>query len=133
MTTQTIIDNPHVKLFYETDTKIVHHRFAATIHGDYLMESMNKGVELLKQHKATKWLSDNRAINGHSEKETEWINNVWLPSAINAGWKAWALVVPDSFLARINMNEFVKSFYDKGVRIMVFTDWDEAMNWLKSL
>lgn len=130
MSTITVIDNEHLKLFYHEDTKIVHHIYAATIGGDFLKEGLNRGVDLLLEHGAQKWLSDNRDIEGHTDEETEWINTHWLPSAIDAGWKYWSLVVPHSVMARLNMNTFVRSFYDMGVRVMVFLDPDEAMEWL---
>lgn len=130
MATQTIIDNKYVTLQYHDHLGIVHHVYKPNIGGDYLKEALNTGTELLRKHRATKWLSDNRAIEGHSEKETEWVNTEWLPKTINAGWKYWALVVPQNVMGQMNMNEFVQSFYDMGVRIMVFTDPNEAMDWL---
>jgi hypothetical protein len=130
MIPQTIIDNAHVKLFYHPDTKIIHHQYEVTIGGDYLKEALNTGIELLKQHQATKWLSDNHLIHAHTDEETEWINTVWLPNAVNAGWKFWALVIPEGVVARMNMNEFVQAFYEMGIRVMVFTDVNQAMHWL---
>jgi len=131
MSTITVIDNQHVKLFYHPDTKIVHHIYQSTIGGTYLKEELNKGIELLKQYNAVKWLSDNRQIEGHTEEETEWINTDWLPRAIAAGWQYWALVVPRATMGRMNMNEFVESFHEMGVRVMVFTEPDAALLWLQ--
>ncbi|HRF94498.1 MAG TPA: hypothetical protein PLZ51_04870, partial [Aggregatilineales bacterium] len=110
MSTITIIDNPHVKLFYHQDTKIVHHIYGPTIGGDFLQEELNAGVDLLKKYGAIKWLSDNRELEEHTREDTDWINNDWLPRAIATGWKYWALVVPNSFMARVNMIEFTESF-----------------------
>jgi hypothetical protein len=92
---------------------------------------LDRGVELLKEHGATKWLSDNRAMEPHNKADGEWVNTNWLPRAIAAGWKFWALVVPDSTMARMNMSQFVEEFYNHGVRVMVFIDIDEAMHWLE--
>jgi hypothetical protein len=54
----------------------------------------------------------------------------WFPRAKAAGWKFWALVVPPDVMARLNLNEFVKSYFEQGLRIMVFTEPGEAMAWL---
>lgn len=78
-----------------------------------------------------KWLSDNRDIAAHSEADTQWINTDWLPRAVAAGWKYWALVVPHDMLARMNMSEFTESFFNMGVRCQVFTDVNEAQAWLE--
>ncbi len=127
----TVLDSPHLSLYYHADKKIVHHRFHRLLDSKHLREGLNRGVALLREHGANKWLSDNREINAHSPEDTEWINTHWLPSAIAQGWKYWALVVPDDFMARLNMSEFVDSFYAQGVRVMVFVDPDEAMRWLE--
>lgn len=133
MATITVIDSPHARLSFDIDKKIVHHRLHKTIDSQTLRAVLDGGIELIKTHNATKWLSDNRAINAHSEEDTRWINKNWLPRVIAAGWKYWALVVPDDFIARINMVEFVDSFYSQGVRVMVFTDINEAWQWLEGV
>jgi hypothetical protein len=133
MSSQLVLDNPHVKLYYHSDTQIVHHIYYPSIGGEPLKKALNTGVRLLKEHGAVKWLSDNSRIDSVTDEETRWINTHWLPSAMAAGWKYWALVVPQSTKARMNMNEFVTEFYEQGVRVMVFTDADEAMTWLKNV
>jgi hypothetical protein len=130
MSVVTVLDDKYASLYYHPDTRIVHHRFHKELDSEHLRKLLSRGTELLREHGAFKWLSDNRAINAHSPEDTLWINAEWLPRAVEAGWKFWALVVPDDFIARINMKEFVDSFYEMGVRIMVFVDPDEAMNWL---
>lgn len=131
--TFTVIDNSHARLVYHNDTKIVHHTLYKSLDSATLKEVLNKGIDLLRQHQAVKWLSDNRAIDPHSEEDGNWINNDWLPRVIAAGWKYWALVVPDDVRARMNMGDFVNSFFERGVRIMVFSDFDEAMTWLENV
>jgi SpoU rRNA methylase family enzyme len=43
------------------------------------------------------------------------------------------LVVPYDVTARSNMATVVQSFYDRGVRIMLFTDVDDALYWLEKV
>lgn len=130
MSTISVIDNEYASLSFDTDMKFVYHCFHSQLDSTNLRAVLNGGIDLLKKYNATKWLSDNREIGPHSEEDTLWINDHWLPAAVAAGWKYWALVVPNSFVARVNMSEFVDSFYAKGIRIMVFTNYDEAWNWL---
>ena len=133
MSTITIIDNQHARLIYDDEKRIVHHQFHSTLDSETLRAVLQNGIDMLKKHKAVKWLSDNRAIGPHSEEDTRWINEYWLPTAVAAGWKYWALVVPDDFMGRINMAEFINSFHERGVRIMVFTKLDEAQHWLENV
>ncbi|MEO1162273.1 MAG: hypothetical protein AAFV98_00695 [Chloroflexota bacterium] len=128
-----LIDNQYVTLQYHEDTKIVHHIYHHGIAGDYLKNALMRGTEALKKHNAVKWLSDNRAIDGVTDEESAWINDVWLPHTMKAGWKFWALVVPEKAHPRINMVQFVTNFANQGVLVRVFTDDAPAMQWLKSL
>ncbi len=77
--------------------------------------------------------SDNHLFNDLPQEDNDWIGSVWLPKAIEAGWKYWALVVPEAEAGRMNMVQFVTNFANMGVETRVFTDPDQAMEWLVSL
>lgn len=131
MSTIVVLNSEYASLYFHTETKIVHHKFYSLLDSAHLREILNEGTKLLGKYGAVKWLSDNRDIEAHSPEDTEWINTHWLPAAVEAGWKYWALVVPHDVAARMNMAEFVESFYNMGVRVMVFVDVDDAMHWLE--
>ena len=128
---EIIFDNQYIWMGYHTDTQIIHHHYFPQLNSHYLRAGLDTGVEVMIEHGATKWLSDNREADAHSPEDTEWINTDWLPRAVGAGWRYWALVVPQHTLALMNMAEFVQTFYDFGVWVSVFTDPDEAMDWLQ--
>ncbi|PJF32355.1 MAG: hypothetical protein CUN51_01620 [Candidatus Thermofonsia Clade 1 bacterium] len=130
MSTITIIDNQYVTLWFHEDTGIVHHVYRHGIGGDYLKEALMRGTDYLIERKAFKWLSDNRDIEGVTDEESQWIDTVWLPRTMEAGWKYWALVVPESVMGRMNMIQFIESFANHDVMVRVFTDPDKAMDWL---
>jgi hypothetical protein len=133
MTRTTLIDNDFITLYFHEDDQIIHHVYKNGIHGDYLKDGLNAGTDKLIETGAVKWLSDNRAIEGVTNEESAWINEVWLPRTIEAGWKFWALVVPENVMGQMNMIQFVNSFAEKGVKVMVFTDDDNAMTWLTGI
>jgi hypothetical protein len=116
---------------YHPEEKIVHHTFHQTIGGQEFRQILTTGIELMKKHEATKWLSDDRENSVLSPEDSEWAMKEWFPNAKNAGWKFWALVVPTDILARMNLKQFVDDYHQQGLRIMVFTDPDQAMEWLK--
>lgn len=131
MSTITVIDNEYATLMYYPDQKIVRHKFHKPIGGTTFRNIVDSGIALLQEHQAKKWLSDDRANSVFSDEDNAWIYNDWLPRAVQAGWKHWALIVPESTAARMNMKELVESFYERGVQIMVFTDPEEGMRWLE--
>ena len=131
--TQEILHNDHATLYYHEDEKIVHHVFHQPIGGDDFRSVLTHGVDLMAENEATKWLSDDRKNSGVNEEDTQWVHETWFDSAKEAGWKYWALVVPEEVSGRMNMTQFVDMIYEAGIRVMVFSDPDEAMDWLKRL
>ena len=125
-----IIQNEYADLVYHSDTKIVHHTFHQPIGGQHFREVLNTGAKTLEKYKAIKWLSDDRGNSALSPEDTEWSKSDWFPRSIQAGWKYWALVVPNDLLARLNLKEFVDSYFEQGLRIGVFSEPEEAMKWL---
>ena len=130
MATQHLLSNECLEMFYYEETKIIHHIYTDKIGGECLREQLNLGVDLMQRYGAVKWLSDNSAIDGHAEADLKWTEEDWLPRAVAAGWKYWALVVPENLHARMDMWQVTRMFHDHGVHQNVFTDPDEAMAWL---
>src|SRR5689334_22710931 len=97
--TVKIFDNPFIWMVYHSDTKIIHHHYYPSLNSHYLRAGLDTGIEVMQEEGAIKWLSDNRDVEPHSPEDSEWVNNDWLPRAIAAGWKYWALVVPSSTIA----------------------------------
>jgi hypothetical protein len=133
VSTSTVIDNEYATLRYHPGSKIVHHTFHQPTSGAAFREIVNTGVELLRVHKATKWLSDDRLNFALPEDDTAWGKINWFPQALEAGWKYWALVVPADIRARLNLKEFVEAFSLQGLRIMVFTTPEQGLAWLSSV
>jgi hypothetical protein len=129
----TVIDNEYATLMYYPDTQIVHHVFHKPISGPHFRAILNGGAALLKEHGACKWLSDDRNNTALSDEDTVWSKTDWFPRASAAGWKFWALVVPPDLMAQMNLKEFIDTYYELGLRSMVFTEPMEAMKWLEGV
>jgi len=128
--TITLIENKYATLVHQPDTKIVYHTFHQPIGGEEFRNILNTGAETMEKYKATKWLSDDRENSALSPEDTEWSKSNWFPRALKAGWKYWALVVPQDIMAQLNLKEFIDLYFEQGLRIMVFTKPEEAMEWL---
>ena len=129
----TIVQNEFATLKYYPDDKIVHHVFHQPISGNEFRSVLNTGAETLAKYGGSKWLSDDRKNMALPDEDTQWSVSDWFPRAVKSGWKYWALVVPPDFLARLNLREFVEQYFEQGLRIMVFTEPDEALEWLREV
>ncbi len=128
-----ILDNNQVTLKYEKENDLLHDVYKADITFETIQTSLNKGLDLIKAHDIHKWLTDTRAIGGFGKDGAAWVINEWAPGAVEAGWKYWALVVPESMEGRAAMMQFMGTFAEKGVNVRVFTSEPPAREWLADL
>lgn len=112
---------------------IVHHTFHKPIGGDAFRSVLLTGVDLLREHGDSKWLSDDRGNGALAPEDTEWSFTAWFPQAKEAGWKFWALVVPEDMMARMNLKQIIEHYSERRVRIMVFTSLEQALPWLENI
>ena len=129
-TVQVLIESDAVSLRYYPKTKIVHHELRQFVHGDQFRNVLEKGLEVFIQNRAHKWLSDDRGNGPLKPADAEWALGDWAPRVMAAGWKFWAVVLPEKVLGQMNMKRFIAMYAEKGVTAEAFTDPAEAMKWL---
>ena len=129
----TVLDNEFVTMWYYPEDKIVHHQFHQFMFGQPFRDALMTGADLFEKNGAKKWLSDDRANSALPQEDTDWSNQNWLPRVIKAGWKYWALILPEKAVGQMNMQRFMKQFADFGVTARVFANPDEALVWLKTV
>ena len=132
MEKETVLDNPDITVWYYPDKKIVHHQFHQFATGKNLQDGLNKGAETLEKNRANKWLSDDRKNTAIGKEDMEWTKTVWRPRVIEAGWKYWALVLPEKTVGQMAMKRIVQEYADTGVTVRIFSDPEEAMKWLEA-
>ena len=62
----------------------------------------------------------------------EWFAE-WQPRTMKAGWKYWATIVPESLAAAGTLMPIMEELYNLGLRMMVFTDMEQAIAWLDKM
>jgi hypothetical protein len=126
-----IIESDAVSLRYYPHTKIVHHELRRFVHGEEFRQVLEKGLEVFKQRGACKWLSDDRGNGALKPTDAEWALNDWAPRVMAAGWKFWAVVMPEKVIGQMNMKRWIATYSEQGVTAMAFSDPVEAMTWLE--
>jgi hypothetical protein len=127
----TILDNEYVTVWYHPEKKIVHHQFHKFLYGEPLREALTEGTNALKEYGAQKWLSDDRQNSALPAEDMEWATTEWFPKTKAAGWKYWAIVLPEKVVGQLNMKRIAKNHTEQGVITEFFTKPDEAMAWLE--
>jgi hypothetical protein len=129
---EIILDSEVARLWYDPRYKIVHHEFRSFVHGRPFREVLEKGLELFKARGACKWLSDDRGNGPITATDTEWALHDWAPRVMAAGWKYWAVVLPEKVLGQMNMRRWIETYSKLGVVAQAFSDPEEATTWLRA-
>lgn len=132
MTLISVMENDWMTLQYEDQDRYIHHTVLKPVSGEPLRVVLNLGAEWLAKNQATKWLSDDRKNHALPEEDIIYGLQDWGPRAAAVGWKHWALVVPEGTEGRAAMQDLVAAYWDMGVKVAVFTQLEEAREWLKS-
>jgi hypothetical protein len=124
------LDNELATVRVHTEKHLIHHEFKKFIYGQPFRDALTAGAELMEKHQATKWLSDDRKNSAIPAADSEWARTVWYPRVVKAGWKHWAVVLPEMVVGQMNMRRFIDDYSRDGLTVRVFTDPDQAMEWL---
>lgn len=130
MDRQVIVETAGASLYFHPAHGIVHHQIHRPIAGDEFRGLLVRGLEVMRQHHATKWLSDDRKNAPMTRDDGLWTQDVWLPEALAAGWKRWAMVLPESPAARRVIQIFTDWGAPLGLAVQLFSDPDDALAWL---
>jgi hypothetical protein len=128
----TILEDAVCSLWYHPKEKIVHHELRSFVHGPRFRNLLDKGLSAFREHGACKWLSDDRGNNALTKEDGDWAQTDWAPRVIAAGWKYWAVVMPEKVMGQLNMKRWIQEYSERGVTVRHFSDPRAAFTWLAS-
>lgn len=126
-----IVDNEYITVRYLPDKKIIYHTVHKPVESRLFMEALDAGGKVLREKRACKWLSDDR-LNGPLSPEMIAGPKIWGPGMVAAGWKYWANVVPKEVVAAGTLVPVMRTLFDIGLTMMVFSNLEDAFKWLES-
>ena len=130
-TRTTLLENDYASLWYYPDTGIIHHQLHQPVPDEIFRTVLMTGLNLMQEHGANKWLSDDRKNSILSAEVSAWSQNIWLPLAIKAGWKHWALLPTSNARGRKNAERLMKYVTETyGIKLEIFADPEDAQLWL---
>jgi hypothetical protein len=87
-------------------------------------------IVALRKHKGSLMLADCRRQKGLTAADQVRANEVWLPRALAAGLKRFAVVLPSSGLAAANLKERLGKVRPGSLELAYFATPEEARDWL---
>jgi hypothetical protein len=86
-------------------------------------------VQAITDHGATRVLGDSGRIKVIQKSDQDWVNGDWFPRILAAGLTRLAMVLPDSGLAKMNIDDMVSRVSGR-LDVAYFATLGEAREWL---
>lgn len=132
---ETIYSSDYISVEYQPDHERIFHIIHQPIgeeQAEIFKEALLAGSDALKKHGLKKWMSDDRKNGPLVEGVITWAEENWYKPTIDAGWKYWANIVPTDIRAASSLQPVVNHLYSLGLRMMVFSNKEDAEQWLDS-
>jgi hypothetical protein len=91
---------------------------------------LDAGVQALNDHGGSRWLADCRLQKVLIPADQERAGRDWLPRALAAGLKRFAVIPPASGLARANLKDSLSAIPSTMMEIGYFDTVEQAREWL---
>ena len=127
---ELLIDNDVASLWYYPDNKIIHHKLKKFIYGENFKNLLITGTEYFEKKGCKKWLSDDRNSSALRKADLDWGEDNWKQRILKAGWKYWAIMMPDLEVGKMTMKALINDFRELGVTVELFNDVELAYKWL---
>jgi hypothetical protein len=87
-------------------------------------------ITALRKHRSSRVLADCRRQKVLNPADQDRGNQEWLPRALAAGLKRFAVVVPSSVLAELNLKDSLGKVAANALEVAYFATPEEARQWL---
>jgi hypothetical protein len=93
-------------------------------------ELLDAEIRALQQHRGSRLLADCRQQKVINPADQQRANKEWLPRALAAGLKRFAVVLPKSGLAEMNLREALGKVPETALQVAYFATLEEGKAWL---
>ncbi len=129
---QVVLQNEHITLWYYPALKIVHHQMLRAPTSAEFRELLDHGAETLERNGAVKWMSDDRGNTLLRPDDEQWADAEWLPRVLRAGFKYWAIILPEAAIGKLNMQRLAAQHARHGIVSRIESLPGPAFTWLKA-
>ena len=115
---------------WDQDGQLVLVEWQGWANADEFAELVEAEIVALRKHHGTRILADCRRQKVLNPKDQDRANREWVPRALAAGLKRFAVVVPSSVLADVNLKASLDRVPPTALQVAYFNTPEEARDWL---
>jgi hypothetical protein len=130
MSTAVLRDADAYTIEYDSELDAVAHTWEEFTSGQEFRDACEELLDCIEQRDTDKVLVDTSGIQAHDDEDQAWLQQDWIPRAIDAGMQYAGMVHSDSVISEMDMEEFMEMVADIPYEPMMTDDIDEARSWL---
>ncbi|TGN10861.1 methyl-accepting chemotaxis protein [Leptospira ilyithenensis] len=115
-------------LYYVKDKNLLEVVWTPDFTEEAYKEILIEGLEVIKKYNISKWMADTRKMGVVTAGAQTWVNEVWFPQAIGCSLRKIAIVIPDSALAAMSIDD--STLKTGNVELKTLPSVETAMEWL---
>jgi hypothetical protein len=130
---ETVFENELISVWCAPQLRLVSHQMHKVCYGTPFRDALRAGTAAMQRHGAVAWLSDDRMNGPLPDDDETWGTTTWFQTTKAAGWKYWAMVLPERAVGKLNAKRFVELYRKRGIEAQMFTEPGPAFDWLLEL
>lgn len=127
---QVVFDKPYITIHWNPTDQIVMMEWKDFVFGEDFRQALNKGLDIVMDNNAYRWLADLRKLGVLSPADQKWSNEDWFPRAHQGGITRMALVLPERGVAKMGVNNIMRKVDADTLVTNYFASVEEAYEWL---
>lgn len=120
------------RIWYDAEAGIVRMLWKGYANSAQFREGTRRMLEVLRETQASVVLGDIRDMVLISQEDQDWLTGNFLPVAIDAGFRAIALLRPQHYFNKVAVETIAYKVNREKLRISFFETEYEALNWLET-
>ena len=123
-------DYIHISLDEQLPAVVMDWKTAPT--SNEFKHGLNKGLELVKEQRVTKWLAHLEHLGALDEADQDWSNQNWFPRALASGIRHMAILVSSDIFNQIAVENIMSKVPGTALTVQYFNNPQSARAWLRS-
>jgi len=115
---------------WDEDAKLVLVEWDGWANSEEFAALLEAEILALQQHSCSRLLADCRRQKVLNPKDQDRANREWLPRALKAGLKRFAIVMPASVVADMNLRDSLDKVSGAALQVGYFATVEEAREWV---
>lgn len=129
---EVVFESEHMSVWWHPEQRLIYHQMHKYCLGEAFRAGMTAGTQAMQRHRAISWLSDDRLNGPLPDDDEQWAGAHWFHQTKAAGWKYWAMVLPERAVGKLNVKRFIEVSRKRGIEAQSFVTPAPALEWLSA-